>query len=158
MNYPLIGFLVCFIVFGAGCADTQNTPRTEPAQVDSSTTLDLKNQGLAQFPMYVVAQTNLVTLNLAQNQLTGAPPSQIGQLRQLVHLDLSNNRLTGLPAELGQLKKLETLNVANNRLTGLPLELGNLTQLRVLDVSGNPYAEQDLATIAERLPNTTIKR
>jgi len=71
---------------------------------------------------------------------------------------LSNNQLTGLPAELGQLKNLEVLDVSSNKLTGLPLELGNLTQLRLLDISGNDYSTQDLDQIAARLPNTEIRR
>lgn len=64
--------------------------------------------------------------------------------------------MTGLPAEIGQLKKLEVLDVSNNQLTGLPYELGNLTNLKTLNLSGNPYSEADLQIIRKGIPNIRI--
>ncbi len=147
--------VLCFalIVFGAGCQGISYPPASI-----GGTELNLSNQGLTAIPSDVFLRTNLTILNLSSNRLTGAPQSQIGQLKNLTSLDLSGNLLTGLPAELGQLNKLETLNVSNNQLTGLPMELGNLTQLRVLDVSGNAYSTQDLDGIAKKLTKTEIRR
>ena len=70
----------------------------------------------------------------------------------------SDNRMTGLPAEIGQLQQLEVLDVSQNQLTGLPLEIGNLNRLRRFDVSGNNYAKQDLDLIAKQIPYATIIR
>ena len=64
--------------------------------------------------------------------------------------------MTGVPAEIGQLKKLEFLDLSNNQLTGLPYELGNLSNLKVLNLSGNKYSQQDLNYIRNNLP-TTVK-
>ena len=36
-------------------------------------------------------------LFMCENVLAGAIPTEIGQLAQLVHLDLDNNQLTGAP-------------------------------------------------------------
>jgi Leucine-rich repeat (LRR) protein len=95
---------------------------------------------------------------LSNNQLSGALPGEIRTITNLETLDVSNNRMTGIPAEIGQLGKLRVLNYNNNRLTGLPMELGNLTQLQTLDLSGNPkLSQQDLSGIRANLPNTTIK-
>jgi Leucine-rich repeat (LRR) protein len=66
--------------------------------------------------------------------------------------------MTGLPAEIGKLRALEVLDLSDNSLTGLPMELGNLKQLKVLDLTGNPYSVQDLAAIEKELVNTEIKR
>jgi leucine-rich repeat protein SHOC2 len=45
-------------------------------------------------------------------------------------LDLSDNKLEAVPAELGGLSKLHTLWLDANQLTSLPAELGRLTALQ----------------------------
>ncbi len=156
----LLAISLVVTLFGAGCAPApQRSPASlEPSVNSEAASLDLSGKGLTAIPMGIFSQTTLERLDLSKNKLTGAPPSQIGQLTRLKNLDLSANALTGLPAELGRLDKLEVLNVSNNQLTGLPMEIGDLTQLKVLDVSGNPYAVQDLEAIAKKLTNTTIRR
>lgn len=149
------------ILLGAGCsmrrgASTVVLPVEQ--KIPNGSELSLRGRGLTVIPMDVFSRTELVKLDLSDNKLTNAPPSQIGQLKNLASLDLSHNVLTGLPAEIGQLKNLEVLNISNNSLTGLPMELGSLTQLRVLDISSNPYSKKDLDDIASRLPNTEIRR
>lgn len=159
----ILPFFIATIVLGAGCSVNVDQPlKSSDAENvtvgKTSTELNMIGKGLNAIPIDVFSRINLQKLDLSQNNLTGAPQSQIGQLKNLTTLDLSNNSLTGLPAELGQLSKLETLNVSNNKLTGLPMELGNLTQLRILDVSGNAYSKQDLDGIAAKLTKTEIRR
>lgn len=153
-------FLLCaaIVAFGAGCVGSTKSNDDYPPPVAVGSVVNLSGRGLTSIPMDVFSDPDTERLDLSRNQLTGAPPSQIGQLTKLKYLDLSRNQLTGLPAELGRLKNLETLDVSNNQLTGLPLELGNLTQLRVLDVSGNDYSTRDLEDIAAKLTNTKIIR
>lgn len=119
-------------------------------------TLDLSNKGLTKVPAYVFDSKALVGLNLSNNELSGALPSQVGQLKKLKVLNLSDNNFTGVPAEVGQLSELEILNLSNNQLTGLPNELGNLSNLKLLNVSGNSYSEADLAGIKAKLPASTV--
>ncbi len=82
---------------------------------------------------------DLTELNLAQNQLSGPVPPELGQLRSLDHLNLGGNHLTGqLPPELGNLFNLEEFHLWENRLTGrIPPELGNLRKLVSLVVDRN---------------------
>jgi len=117
-------------------------------------TLDLSNQQLTKVPNNVFTKTNLVELNISNNQLTGALQAEIRNLKNLKVLNASNNQMTGVPAEIGQLQNLQVLDLSNNQLTGLPNELRNLKNLKTFNISGNKYSEQDLNKILETLPKS----
>lgn len=140
-------------LLGAGCTDASLGgnlgANTLPHQTQNA---NLTNQGLTKFPVNVLSETGLETLDISHNQLTGTMPAEIRQLTSLRELDASDNKLTGVPAEIGQLTNLEVLDLSNNQLTGLPHELGNLSKLTVLDLSGNDVSPQDLDVIRAALP------
>ena len=81
----------------------------------------------------------VVALHLDRNNLRGALPSQLGDLKDLTGLYLYSNRLTGgIPAEIGQLKKIDQLWMYDNQLTGsIPEELGQVSGLREVLLEGN---------------------
>ncbi|KAF9623286.1 hypothetical protein IFM89_000775, partial [Coptis chinensis] len=81
---------------------------------------------------------SLVTLNLSNNTLSGAIPSQICEwLPYLVNLDLSNNHLSGpVPQQLVKCKYLKNLLLSDNSLSGpLPYKLPPFVQ--ALNLSDN---------------------
>jgi len=90
-------------------------------------------------PATIGSLTNLVTLNLMNNNLTGQIPSGIGNLTNLTGLFLHSNQLTGqIPSEIGNLINLEDINLRENELTGaIPSEIGNLTKLWGLSLQNN---------------------
>ncbi len=91
----------------------------------------------------VACQPGHVTgLFLADNQLTGHIPPEIGDLTELTTLHLYRNQLTGpIPPETGNLTALESLSLFANRLSGLiPGEIGNLTALTWLSLNHNQFS------------------
>lgn len=159
MKHRLLLLIISTVLLGAGCAPSSNQSNSEPAgteatpEVKSSTenSLNLSGKKLTKVPEDIFNQINLEELDLSNNQLTDAIPSQIGKLKNLKVLNLSNNQMTGVPAEVGQLQYLEVLDISYNQLTGLPNEIGNLKKLKTLNISGNNYSETDLKKIQEGL-------
>ena len=64
-------------------------------------------------------------MDLDDNQLTSLP-AEIGQLTSLTELYLDGNQLTSVPAEIGQLTSLDELNLSGNQLTSLPAAIREL--------------------------------
>uniref|UniRef100_A0A674IM03 Leucine rich repeats and calponin homology domain containing 1 n=1 Tax=Terrapene triunguis TaxID=2587831 RepID=A0A674IM03_9SAUR len=107
-------------------------------------TLNLYHNCIKIIPDAIVNLQMLTYLNLSRNQLSSLPaclcglplkvliasnnklgslPEEIGQLKQLMELDVSCNEITTLPQQIGQLKSLRELNIRRNYLKVLPQEL-----------------------------------
>ena len=78
-------------------------------------------------------------LALGFNKLSGAIPSELGNLPSLTNLRLSGNSLSGpIPPKLGNLTNLRSLELGRSNLKGsIPPELGNLINLEWLDLDDN---------------------
>ena len=83
--------------------------------------------------------TELLRIDLDENSLTGEIPPQLGMLKKLTHLYLQDNELSGkLPPELGQMTALQVLYPEDNDLTGeVPEEIGDLSNLTQLVLADN---------------------
>ena len=104
------------------------------------THLSLANRNLiGGLPKEIGDLTELEYLYLNTNHLTGSLPKELGNLTKLQELRLNDNLLTGsLPKEIGNLTKLQELRLNDNLLTGsLPKEIGNLTELDYLYLNDN---------------------
>ena len=101
------------------------------------TELELANNELSgEIPPQLGSLASLTTLRLNRNQLSGEIPPQLGSLANLTTLQLNRNQLSGeIPPELGSLANLTNLRLQINQLSGgIPPELGslaNLTNLRL---------------------------
>ncbi|MBA0817953.1 hypothetical protein Gohar_022265, partial [Gossypium harknessii] len=84
------------------------------------------------------APLKLRYLDLSLNSLTDALPFSIGNLIQLVVLDVSYNEIDSITLHIGKLKSLVHLRLSSNVLVGpIPQEIGRLTNLVTLDLSLN---------------------
>jgi len=99
--------------------------------------LEVSHACLSSLPGEVVNLTNLTSLVLKGNQLTGLPP--LDSLKGLKLLDVSLNKLATLP-DMSPLTSLETLNLSLNQLAGQlgpGCKLQSCSKLAVLEVTGN---------------------
>lgn len=62
---------------------------------------------------------------------------RLSELKGLLEIDLSDNKLQSLPASIGQLTNLLRLDLKHNQLETLPEEIGNLSNLYSLDLQYN---------------------
>ncbi|KAI3883781.1 hypothetical protein MKW92_042736 [Papaver armeniacum] len=92
------------------------------------------------FPASIICNSNhLYSLDLSDNNLTGAIPSCLFKLKYLESLDLSRNNLTGaINFNLFKLESLEDLNLSNNKLHGPLPPLPKSTS--TIDVSNNQFS------------------
>ncbi|KAF7668617.1 hypothetical protein LDENG_00299610 [Lucifuga dentata] len=67
-------------------------------------------------------------------------------LPKLLWLDLRNNQISSLPAEIGLHRCLTTLLLEGNPISALPPELGNVISLRGLNLRNCPitFPPQDI--------------
>jgi|GEM_PF-3812369 len=123
-----------------------------------ATGLDLSGSGdtrLTELPESLGQLTQLLDLNLSGNRLTVLPES-LGRLTQLESLDLSENQLAVLPESLTRLTRLAFLYLSRNRLTALLASLGRLDNLERLEAKSNPFHPELAAAVGEGLD--TVKR
>ncbi|TAE29556.1 MAG: T9SS C-terminal target domain-containing protein [Candidatus Kapaibacterium sp.] len=85
--------------------------------------------------------TNLQTLDVGRNQLSGTVPSGIGNLRRLKFLALRNNQFTGeIPQGLATLDSLQTIFLDSNSFSGtLPAQFRQARSLQTLGLSFNRF-------------------
>ncbi|KAK2981730.1 hypothetical protein RJ640_005982 [Escallonia rubra] len=81
--------------------------------------------------------SNLVSLQLFENNFSGDVPEELGDFKKLVNLSLYTNRLTGsLPLKLGSWSDFDFIDVSENFLTGsIPPDMcknGKMTELLML--------------------------
>uniref|UniRef100_A0A8D2MT81 SAM domain-containing protein n=1 Tax=Zonotrichia albicollis TaxID=44394 RepID=A0A8D2MT81_ZONAL len=78
------------------------------------------------------------TLDISRCELSEVPYGAFATCKVLQKkvLDLHDNQLASLPADIGQLTALQVLNVERNLLKSLPQSIGDLAQLQVLNVKG----------------------
>ncbi|XP_054139894.1 E3 ubiquitin-protein ligase LRSAM1 isoform X2 [Melozone crissalis] len=88
----------------------------------------------------ILSLITVKVLDLHDNQLASLP-ADIGQLTALQVLNLERNLLKSLPQSIGDLAQLQVLNVKGNQLRALPGSVSGLRSLRALDVSGNELQE-----------------
>jgi len=117
---------------------------------------DTENNLLTGFiPHELIACSELVEINLSQNNFKGTIPTAIGALQSLNVLKLDQNSLTGsLPSEIFYARNIETFQLQSNLLTGsIPDAVGNLDRANLIAMNHNslkgsiPRAFEDMSNL-----------
>jgi len=114
----------------------QAEKKIQQALRSGATSFELCSMNLTELPESIGQLTQLLFLDLRANRLTKIPELP-GNLFQLRTLYLSHNELITLPESLGRLTQLTELDLSSNQLTTLPESLGQLTKLTKLNLSDN---------------------
>ncbi|NXC85269.1 LRSM1 ligase, partial [Cercotrichas coryphoeus] len=109
-------------------------------------TLDISRCELSEVPYGAFATCKVLqkkVLIIHTNNLTSLVPKSCSLLSLITVkvLDLHDNQLASLPADIGQLTALQVLNLERNLLKSLPQSIGDLAQLQILNVKGNKLRE-----------------
>ncbi|NWZ59473.1 E3 ubiquitin-protein ligase LRSAM1 isoform X1 [Haliaeetus albicilla] len=108
--------------------------------------LDISKCELSEVPYGAFATCKVLqkkVLIIHTNNLTSLVPKSCSLLSLITVkvLDLHDNQLASLPADIGQLTSLQVLNLERNLLKCLPQSIGDLAQLQMLNLKGNKLKE-----------------
>ncbi|KAI4162574.1 MAG: hypothetical protein LQ342_003805 [Letrouitia transgressa] len=101
--------------------------------------LNLKGNCFDRFPKPVSDVVNMMAFK--------ANGSQLFDLPQLEHLDLSDNRLPEIPEDITNMESLRFLALMNNKIEYIPTCLKDLGSLSMIKISGNPLRSEFAAII-----------
>lgn len=116
---------------------TEALTKIEEAKISNAVELDLAGLELLEIPEEISKLTQLIALNLNQNQLTKV--KGLDNLTELCILQLNDNKLFEING-LENLKKLNYLNLGSNQLVEIK-GLETLTELTYLNLGYNQLVE-----------------
>nr|GMD78984.1 probable LRR receptor-like serine/threonine-protein kinase At2g24230 [Ipomoea batatas] len=112
-----------------------------------------ENQLSGEIFMELNSAQNLKHLNLAYNRFSHQRFPRIGMVRDLEYLNLSSTNLIGeIPSDLSLLSSLKTLDISRNHLSS-HIPMLNTKKLRILDVSYNNLSGEIPLSLVEILPS-----
>ncbi|WAR05284.1 LRC58-like protein [Mya arenaria] len=123
-------------LYYSGSSDTDGEFNDENSE-------DLSHSELEVLPNYLKSDSLcLKSLQLSHNNFV-IFPEEIGNFRNLVNIDISNNGLTNIGGALLNLTALQTFSARNNLLeaSSLPKDFGLMTSLETVNFSGNKFVD-----------------
>jgi len=99
-----------------------------------------------------LSQLHTLTINI--NKLTGTIPSELSNSASLQFLDLSANNFSGgMPSDMGSMASMKYLILSQNRFTGsIPTEVGKLSSLETLHLAYNDFVGEIPRELCELVP------
>lgn len=125
----------------SGAAVIPNSVWLPGAQV---THINISKNTVTEFPAQIFnyAET-LHELDVSQNKISTIP-AEIGTLTKLTFMEVSKNMLSVLPTEMKQLVHLLQINLTFNRFAAIPAILCKLPKLQTIIIANNQISEIDV--------------
>lgn len=136
----------CVKILGKGVVKVVH--RCNDAKENSN--LDLSDCQLMQMPdavYHLMRETPLLQCSLASNVIAKIPAKFPISFNLLTELDLSNNRISTLPAEMTSCSQLEVISIASNSFVSLPTVLLDIPSLAKIDAKKNFIADVEVEAI-----------
>ncbi|XP_061834441.1 leucine-rich repeat-containing protein 40 [Nerophis lumbriciformis] len=143
------------LVYRDNKADRVPDELFEAAKGHGVTSVDFgKNQLTAVPHRLAELRGTLADLNLSFNRLTCC--DHVPGLQQLAHLDLSNNLLSDLPAELKNVAKLHSVVLSFNKFKSFPEVLYHMVSLETVLLANNQVGGVDPSRLVQLVRLSTL--
>lgn len=96
---------------------------------------------LTEFPEEITTMDWVIDIEAKSLHDLKSLPADIGNMKGLVRLDLSNSGITELPDSICDLVNLESINLSGCPIERLPDNIGDLKSLKRLDISDTKITE-----------------
>ncbi|KAF7078184.1 hypothetical protein CFC21_082658 [Triticum aestivum] len=139
---PGLGNCLALKFLCAGYNNLNGTLPDELFKVRSLQYISLPNNRLQGALNGIIKLTNLVTLDLGKNELSGNIPDSIGELKRLEEIHLGHNNMSGeLPSAHSNCTNLITVDLKANQFSGelTKVNFVSLSKLRKLDLVFNNF-------------------
>ncbi|KAM2583564.1 hypothetical protein TB2_044660 [Malus domestica] len=135
-------------------------PRDISEVMPSLLDLDISRNTLnGNIPLSLGNLSQLTTMVISNNQLSGEVPDFWDNMPSLYIIDVSNNSLSGsIPRSLTSLTSFRFLILSSNNLSGELPSMKNFTYMRSLDLGENHFSGSIPASIGESMPSLLILR
>lgn len=138
---PEIGNLVLLEHLYVVYSPLESIPE-EITRLQKLSDLVLSGTRLRSLPIHICHLTSLTRLDVtgesSGNGLLASLPEEIGNLKQLTALDLSENQISVIPDSICNLENLRSFRLRKNQLTTLPACLAELKHLTHISLDDNP--------------------
>ncbi|ESN91829.1 hypothetical protein HELRODRAFT_165911 [Helobdella robusta] len=119
-------------------------------------TLNANCNQLTEF-INISSLTNLHELNLSHNSLTELPEGvNSRELGSLMTLTANDNKIAMIPDDLSKLPNLKTLDLSNNLLDSLPAEMADCGKLKDFKCTGNNLKDKRLLKLVNQCSTKAI--
>jgi len=88
----------------------------------------------------------ITAINLKENRLEGTIPPEIFEfVPSIITFNLATNQVSGpIPKEIGMLQDIDILELAENQLTSIPAEMGQLNSIDHVFLQANNFGRQEM--------------